>query len=187
MPPTLEDLTLRLILFVILPLWVICGSLDYFCHRATKIEENSGIEESLHHALMGFQVGIPIWLGIYCEINVLVMLICFVCFVVHEWTAHHDVVVAGHSRKVTPWEQHVHSYLITIPFYMMTLIICRNWPVFVDTITLNWAGSLSLVLRPEPLGTNAYVRWYAFLMLIVAVIPYTEELIRCWRYAKRPS
>lgn len=181
----LEELTLRLILFVILPLWVICGSLDYFCHKATKIEENSGVWESFHHSIMGVQVGIPIWLGIYCEINVLVMLISFACFIIHEWTAHNDVVVAVHDREVTPREQHIHSYLITIPFYVLSLAICRNWESFLKTITFQWQGELSLVFRDEPLGTNAYVAWYATLMLVVAVIPYTEELIRCVRYARK--
>ena len=179
----LEELTLRLILFVILPLWVICGSLDYFCHRATKIEENSGVWESFHHSIMGVQVGVPIWLGIYCEINVLVLLICFACFIVHEWTAHNDVVVAVHAREVTPREQHIHSYLITIPFYVLSLTICRNWQTFLDTISFRWSGQLNFVLREEPLGTSTYVAWYAFLMLVVAVIPYTEELIRCVRYS----
>lgn len=34
---------------------------------------------------------------------------------------------------------------------------------------------------------STYVWWYATLMLVVAVIPYTEELIRCWRYQRRQA
>jgi hypothetical protein len=29
-----------------------------------------------------------------------------------------------------------------------------------------------------------FVMWYAALMLVIAIVPYTEELIRCWRVRK---
>ena len=183
---SVETLTLGLILYVLLPMWVIAGSLDYWCHRKTKIEETSGFKESVFHALMGFLVGIPLWLGIFFHVNVLLLLICFVFFVAHEVVAHYDVVTALPTREVTVWEQHVHSYLSTLPFYVFTLVICRNWEAFLRTITLRWHGELYLSFRPEPVGTLRYVWWYATIMLIIAIIPYTEELIRCWR-ARKPK
>ncbi len=181
MGATVETLTLSLILYIILPLWVITGSLDYWCHRATKIEDNSGLRESLIHALMGFLVGVPLWLGIFFEINVLVLLVCLTFFVLHELVAHQDVVWAGSRRRITVWEQHIHAYLLTIPFYLMTLIICRNWGAFIRTIRFEWTGDLYLIIRPEPVGTMRYVEWYAVLMLFTAILPYTEEVWRCWR------
>ena len=185
MDTSVEALTLGLILYVILPLWVSAGSFDYFCHKRTKIEENAGIVESLVHAIMGFLVGLPLWLAIFHEINVLLLLVCFVCFVLHELVAHFDVRWADDKREIGVWEQHAHSYLLTIPFYMMTLFICRNWEVFVRTITFQWRGDLTLVARPEPVGSMRYVLWYATFMFVVAVIPYTEEVIRCWRYRRK--
>ena len=178
---TVEGLTLGLILYVLLPMWVVAGSLDYWCHRVTRIEENAGLAESVLHALMGFLVGIPLWLGIFFEINVLVVLLCFSFFVVHEVVAHYDVVLAQPARRISVWEQHVHAYLSTLPFYVLTLIICRNWSTFLRTITFLWADGLTLTLRLEPVGTMRYVWWYAALMLVIAIVPYTEELIRCWR------
>ena len=97
--PTVENLTLGLILYLLLPLWVIVGSLDYLCHRASHIERNDGLRESLMHMGMGVLVGIPIWLGIFCKINVLVMLVCFICFILHEIVAHNDVVWAASRRR----------------------------------------------------------------------------------------
>ena len=126
-------------------------------------------------------VGVPLWLGIFFEINVLVLLLCFTFFVLHELVAHQDVVWAGPRRRITVWEQHVHAYLLTIPFYLMTLIICRNWGAFTRTITFEWTGDLYLRMRPEPVGTMSYVWWYAVLMLFTAILPYTEEVWRCWR------
>ncbi len=178
---TVEGLSLGLILYVLLPMWVVAGSLDYWCHRVTRIEENTGLSESVLHALMGALVGIPLWLGIFFEINVLVLLVCFIFFVVHEVVAHFDVVLAQPVRRISVWEQHVHSYLSTLPFYVLTLIICRNWSMFLRTITFQWADGLTLTPRLEPVGTMGYVWWYATLMLVIAIVPYTEELIRCWR------
>jgi hypothetical protein len=63
----------------------------------------------------------------------------------------------------------------------MTLIICRNWGVFMRTITFEWTGNLYLSMRQEPVGTMKYVWWYATLMLVIAIVPYTEEVFRCWR------
>jgi hypothetical protein len=185
MEATVEALTLGLILYVILPLWVISGSLDYWCHRLSKIEDNSGLRESLLHATMGFLIGIPLWMAIFFEINVLVLLLCFVFFVSHELVAHYDVVWAQSKRRITVGEQHVHAYLLTIPFYLMTLIICRNWGAFMHTITFEWTGNLHLSMRQEPVGTMRFVWWYATLMLVTAILPYTEEVFRCWRARQR--
>ena len=71
-----DSFTLSLMLYVLLPLWVVCGSLDYCCHRATRIEHNTGIRESILHSLMG----VPMWLCLFFEMNVLVLLTCFFFF-----------------------------------------------------------------------------------------------------------
>jgi len=180
--PTVENLTLGLILYLLLPLWVIVGSLDYLCHRASHIERNDGLRESLMHMGMGVLVGIPIWLGIFCKINVLVMLVCFICFILHEIVAHNDVVWAASRRKISIWETHLHNYLGTIPFYVLALVICRNWAAFINTITLKWSGEIYIQLRPEPLGSANYVMTYAAFMIVVAILPYVEEVHRCWKY-----
>jgi len=136
---------------------------------------------------LGLVVGIPLWLSIFSEIDVLVLLISFFFFIVHELVAHYDVVWADPKRKITVWEQHVHAYLSTIPFYLMTLIICRNWDAFIRTITFQWTGHLQISMRSEPVGTVSYVWWYAVFMLVVAIIPYTEEVVRCFRAQRRQA
>jgi hypothetical protein len=179
-----DSLTLSLMLYVLLPLWVVCGSLDYCCHRATRIEHNTGIRESMLHSLMGVLVGVPMWLSLFFEMNVLVLLTCVVFFVLHEIVAHIDVCLALPNREVSVWEQHVHAYLSTIPFYLMSLIICRNWAVFIDLLTMSWSGQMEYVWRQQAVGSMAYIWWYTTFMLVFAGIPYTEELVRCWRAAR---
>lgn len=93
MDPTLDASTivLNILLYVLLPLWGVAGGVDWFCHRATKIESTAGLREALVHALMGFQVGIPILLGLLFEVSVLVFIMCIMALVAHELVAHYDV------------------------------------------------------------------------------------------------
>jgi hypothetical protein len=175
----IDVLVFDLVLYGCLPLWLIMGLLDYICHRLTKIEENSGLKESLYHALMGVQIGVPIFLGLYFQINVLILLIIVASLIFHVWVAHCDVQYARNSRPISMLEMHVHSFLETLPFFTVALLICINWGAFVDLITLHWAGHLSLVFcRTQGVTTN-YVASYVALMLFADVLPYAEEFLRC--------
>ena len=42
-----------------LPIWTVAGAVDWWCHRSTKIEENSGHARA-HPQHHGVQVGLPI-------------------------------------------------------------------------------------------------------------------------------
>jgi hypothetical protein len=128
---------------------------------------------------MGIQVGIPIVLGILYRINVLVFLLCVAAWVAHEFVAHWDIATATNVRNVSLWEVHAHSYLATIPFYLIALIAVLNPDTVIKTLTLDWAGQLKLVPLEHPIGGNDYLKMYLGLMTVICVVPYTEELIRC--------
>ncbi len=130
-------LVFNLVLYGCLPLWLIMGLMDYICHRRSKIEETSGLKESLYHAVMGVQIGVPIFLGLYFKINVLILLLMLAALVFHVWVAHCDVHYARSSREISMLELHVHSFLETLPFFTVALLVCINWEAFVDLITLN--------------------------------------------------
>jgi hypothetical protein len=59
----------RYMLYFMLPLWIVPGFLDYLSHRKTKIETTSGTQESIIHALMTTEAGIPVVMGLLLEIN----------------------------------------------------------------------------------------------------------------------
>ena len=54
-----------------------------------------------------------------------------------------------------------------------------------DLLQFNWVGKMSFSFRRDPVGPNNYILWYASFMMFVAIIAYTEELIRCIRYANK--
>jgi hypothetical protein len=176
-------LVFDLILYGILPLWLIMGFIDYCCHRHSKIEETAGIKESLFHALMGVQIGIPIFLGLLFEINVGILLIMFAALIFHVWVAHQDVSYARQHRNISMLELHVHSFMETLPFYAVALIICINWNAFIDLISFNWAGHLGLIYTPK--SSAHYLLCYVALMIFADILPYIGELLRCWNHKRK--
>ena len=185
--PNTNELLINLILYGLLPLWGVTGFIDWWCHRATRIEETSGLRESLVHSLMGIQIGVPILLGLTCEINVLVLLICLAAFVLHEAVAHYDVFYAAPRRHISIWEVHVHNYMATIPLYVLMLIAVLNWETVLQLVKLDWSGQMHLVRLTAPYGEPGYLRGYLLFMGVLCVIPYLEENLRCLRNRQRAS
>lgn len=174
-----DQLIQNALLYACLPLWVIMGLADYLCHRKAAIERTTGIKESLMHVAMGAQIGVAVFLGLTFEINVLLLLMVGVVLVLHVWVAHHDVTYALRRREITVWETHAHSFLEVLPFVVVLLLAFKRWPAFVDLVTLNWAGNLTLVQKTTPLDAQYIVGYFAF-MMVAGVAPYIEEVWRCW-------
>lgn len=175
------DILINLLLFLFLPLWGIAGFVDWCCHKATKIEITSGVKESLMHCVMGIQIGIPIILCLTFRVNVLILLICFAALILHELVAHWDVNYAQNLRKISIWEMHAHSYLATLPLYLLVIILVINWEVLLDLVQFNWAGQLHFEKLDFKPGGSGYLPLYLAFMAVACVFPYLEELIRCLR------
>ena len=176
------QLLINMLLYLFLPLWGIAGFVDWCCHRATHIESTSGLTESLMHSVMGIQVGIPIILCLTYRVNVLILLLCLFAWALHEFIAHMDVHFASPRRKIPIWEMHAHSYLATLPLYMLSIIAVINWPVVIDLVQFNWTGQLTLTRMEYAHGFDGYLPAYLIFMGIVCVFPYMEENLRCLRY-----
>ena len=177
-------LVYNLIMYGCLPLWLVMGFADWYCHKKSNIERTTGLKESILHCIMGAQIGVPILLGFYFQINVLLLLIMFGVLVFHEVVAHMDVKYALHNRAISIFETHVNSFLEVLPFVIVALIVCINWPAFVDLVTFNWAGNMGLHVIARPIA-GTYVSAYFVTLLIIDIVPYIEELYRCYAYQKR--
>ena len=53
----------RLLLGGVMPLWLGAGLADWYIHRRTRIEDTAGARESMIHALMFAETGIPVLLS----------------------------------------------------------------------------------------------------------------------------
>src|SRR5690606_5325164 len=65
----LNDPLVLILLYFVMPLWLLAGFADWFCHRASQIETTSGPKESLLHLLQFSEVGVPILAALFLEIN----------------------------------------------------------------------------------------------------------------------
>jgi len=181
----IASLLVKLMLYVLLPLWSVAGFADWMCHRHTRIETTSGLKESLMHSAMGIQVGIPIVLCLLFEINVLVLLICFAAWVLHELVAHWDVHYTSDMRHISIWEMHAHNYLATLPMFMILGLLVLKWEVFLQLLSFEWQGHLTLSRETDLPGGAFYFHFYVVMLLLLGVVPYLEENLRCLAELRR--
>lgn len=170
-----------LLLFFIVPLWLAAGIADYLCHRRTDIQHTSGIKESLIHLLMLAEMGLPVLAALLLEINALVLAVMTIAFALHEATALWDVSYATRRRRVTPFEQHVHSFLEMLPLMGLAFVAVLHAPQALAVFGLGpEPADWGLRLKPDPLPLG-YVAAVLAAVAALELLPYLEETWRCWR------
>jgi len=169
--------------FVVLPLWVAAGFTDYFCHRAARIQINSGTPESLLHLVQFSLIGLPVMLALFLRPNAGFFLFALFCILLHHVVAYIDVRYADTTRKIAPVEQMVHSFLELLPITAFLLLAVADWNQF---LTLFGLGSEAVRFAPEPRLLSAR---YTVVILASAflfnLVPYLEELMRCLRASNK--
>jgi hypothetical protein len=144
-----------ILVYVVLPLWVVMGFADYLCHRAGDMEHRF-------------------------RINALLLALMIVALVAHEITGHVDLKLAMGTRKVTALEHQIHSFLDILPLTAFLLVCILHWP---QTLALFGAGTeaadFSLGPKQPPRWGEIIPPFAAFALLVFA--PYLEE---SWRGLK---
>ena len=167
--------------YVLLPVWMLPGLGDYLCHRAAKIERTSGTHESLTHMLMISTSGVGIMAGLLFEVNETVLVVMAAAAAAHEAIVLWDVGYAAHLRPPSPTEQHMHSFLEVLPFTGLAFTMCLNPG---DVAVLFGKGTrpprFRLKLKQHP-AAPAFTAAVIALATVTLFLPYTEELIRCYR------
>jgi hypothetical protein len=178
--PDTNTLVRRFIMYFIVPLWHAAGLADWLCHRRTAIEKTTGLKESLIHLLMLGEMGVPVLACLLLEINAPVLAMMIAAFFAHEATAMWDVSYAVTRRKVTPIEQHVHSFLEMLPLMATSFIIVLHWPKFLELLGLVGKRDMRIRLKREPLPV-AYTVVALGAVVLLEMLPYLEEVRRDWR------
>jgi hypothetical protein len=173
------------LMYVVVPVWLLAGLADYFCHRAARIERTSGWPESLLHLLQFAQVGVLLLAAVFLEINAGVLAIMLAGLVLHQATAVWDVRYANQTRRVSPLEQHIHGVLEMTPAIATAVVAILHWPQFLALLGAGEA-SFALELKRQPLPG-----WYLASVLagagLCGVLPYGEELLRTARSRAPPT
>jgi hypothetical protein len=178
-----EAATTRYLMYGLLPFWFLPSLADWAMHRRTRIQDAPGTRESLVHALMMAEIGLPLALTLRYRINPLLLSVQLAGAAVHEATALGDVAMAEHSdREVRPVEQHIHSFLESLPFAALASLMCLH-PDQVRLLLRGGRGDRSAwrpVPRRPPMSRGYLVSITAAVGAFVA-LPYGEELLRCLR------
>jgi len=182
----LSDLLLNAILYFFIPLWLLAGFGDWLFHRITHISETSGLKESLLHILMISEVGIPMLAGLFLEINALVIALMILGLIAHEATVLWDLRYSIERRRILPGEQVIHSFQELIPLMVLTLLLFLHWDQFTALITFDSRADFSLEWKRDPLPPSYLVTLFIGTALLV-VVPFAEELWRCYRHASGKS
>jgi hypothetical protein len=168
---------------LVLPLWIAAGLADYFCHRAAQISKNSGTLESVFHLIQFSLVGLPVTIGLFFRSNAGFFLLCALCILLHHGAAYIDVRYANGTRKVTPLEQMVHSFLELLPITAFLLLATAEWSQFLAAVYgVEEAPRFSFELR---LMSAPYIAAILSAAFFLNFIPYLEEFVRCVRDARR--
>jgi hypothetical protein len=167
-------------MFGVLPVWFIPAVLDWIRHRRTDIEHTAGTKESLIHLLMMTEVGVPILLVLFCEVNPLILAIILASIATHEATALWDVSTAENSgRTVTPWEQHIHSFLESLPIMAGSALGCLHWRQVRELLRgPHNRDAWRLQLKRNQIPTS-YLAGIGVAITATIILPYGEELLRC--------
>jgi len=175
----MTDPMVLILMYFVVPLWIVAGFLDWCWHRRSGIERTSGPIESALHALMFVQVGLILLPGLFLEINATVILVMIGALVWHEVTALADVQFAREFRHISTLEHATHSILEMIPLTAILGVISLHWNEFLVIFYGPFQWSLQWKVYPLPIP---YLSTISGAIILFAFIPYVEEFYRCWRY-----
>ena len=94
-----------------------------------------------HLAQLG-QIGLPLLVGLLLELNASLLVLMLLAALVHTLTAWWDIVYSERRRRITPFEQLVHGFLIVIPVVGTALVIAQHWVTFSaiwNTTSSDWS------------------------------------------------
>lgn len=175
----MNDAAGLLLMYAVVPAWIVAGLVDWWCHRRTGIERTSGLPENLFHWVLFGQAGAALVAVGLLEINAAVLLIVFAAFLAHEATTFVELRYTVPRREVRPFEQMVHSFMEILPLMVLALLAVMAWDQVLALFGAD-APDLSLQPKAEP-WPPAYLLGVAAAAAVCNILPLAEEGLRCLR------
>jgi NADH:ubiquinone oxidoreductase subunit 6 (subunit J) len=161
--------------WVLYPLWLIGGAVDYVCHRRSDIQHTSGIQESWLHVAQFLTMALVFVSAVVLQITLPVVVALVILVVAHTVLSFIDVSYTLGRRHISPSEQHAHGLLNVVPLVAIGLLAILNWQ------TLLAPSTDSVVrLKDEPLSAT-HVAMLLGSFGVFAGGPVLEEWLRTYR------
>lgn len=175
----------QVLLYGLLPLWMLTGAGDCWVHRRERIEHSAGVKESAMHLLMMAELAPAVAVALFLDITAATLLALLACCIAHELTVWWDLRYAVSVRRIPVVEQWLHSVQLVLPWVgLVALAIVHRDQVLAlwrpQAADWGWRWKAQGLSVAELTGAIA-----AGLLLIV--VPYAEEMLRCLRAAGRRS
>ena len=175
----------QVLLWGLLPLWLLAGFGDWMCHRAYRIEHDAGTRESLLHWLMLLEMGPALAAALLLEITSGVLVLLLALCVAHELTTWWDLRFACRRRRIPPVEQWVHALQLSLPWaglVSLALIHPGQAAALLGQGTPDWG------FRPKqhPLPPD-YLWGVAVAGVLLVALPFAQETLRCRRAAAKAA
>jgi hypothetical protein len=176
---TEAEITPAVLMYFVLPLWLVMGFVDWLCRRAARIElSGGGPKEALIHLLLFVEMLIPVVAATVLEINAFVLLLTLVFLFLYQATAIWGVFYAHERHRITVAEQYAHGYLIILPLMSVVMVVVLHWPQFLALLGLGTdAARFEIIVREPPLP-QGYVISVIAAVLALDILLFSEELIR---------
>ena len=178
-----ERLARHVLLFGVMPTWVVAGTVDWWCHRRTRIEENAGLPEALSHMVMIAEAGVPAVLALFLEVDPPLLALSWAATAAHELTASWDLAYAAPRRPLPVTEQHAHSFLEVLPIATSAILSVLH-PRAVKGLARGELRGWRLRPRRHPLHPVFRLGLLVAIGLLQGVT-HVEEVVRCVRAANR--
>lgn len=171
----------NLLLYVLMPVWLLAGFADYCCHRAWHIEYSAGIKEARLHLLLLAELGIGLMAALLFEISAGVLALLIAACVSHEVTVWWDLSYAASQRRIPVFEQWVHGLQQAIPWVGLAALMLLHPAQALALFGLgNDDPDWSFRLKPESLPLP-YLAAFAGAALVLVLLPFLSEYRRCRR------
>lgn len=164
----MRDLVRYLLMYGVLPLWILAGLVDWWCHRRAGIETTSGGRESVFHLVMFAQTGLGGIAAMILQVNLGLLALLVLLFLLHECTTWLELRFVNERRKINSTEQMVHSFMELLPLAAILLLADMY----------DGSGEWSLRVKDEPLPVT-YLVTSCVAVTALNIIPLIEEAWRC--------
>jgi hypothetical protein len=168
------------LMYGLVPMLIIAGLADWWCHKRSGIELSSGVPESIFHLVMCLQSGLITCAVIFLEVNAFLLVLVLVVFLAHELTTWIELRLVWQVRPISPAEQMVHSFQEILPFAAFLLLATEYGHRIFDFPQLE-SAEWHLQFKAASLSPG-YLITVLLAVVLLNLLPLAEELYRCWRY-----